>query len=497
MKKISPICFLLFVVVAIALVGCENDPEPTENRPIPPEALTKIVSLNFEQIDNPDDVQILTTDSTYIRINESLIESTAQTLSEGNILVVWRQIDEIPYYRRVKEITSNNGAYLCKTTRADVSEVIENLDISLDTTPYVNQNPSSGVQSRADMLLTSPILMDEDGILHPRALLCPAEYILTPTDAIYYVGDAFGDPDPGDGVVVIDMLVVAQKNASKEFRIGFKKSIDFTIPLDSENKSTRIGLKGSIGGNIGSRVALDISWFKLRKFEGVILGGYDVDLALSMGLAAEKTFGDNKYETLISLPSYTTVFVVGVVPIAITIRPEIARKVALKASGAFELTIPLRVKGDFEGGIKWDNGNWGTISSFKHEETVPDFSNTGLKAEVKIEAEAGVYVKAGVYLMSVAGPYGVIGPKLSAEGSVTMMNLANLKAKVSGDLSLVGSVGAELKLLKWSLADYHFDFTFFKLPLFSKEWEYTLQKSSADILSDQPVLVPLPYRPAV
>ncbi|MEG1899650.1 MAG: hypothetical protein RR183_08235 [Bacteroidales bacterium] len=478
LKTVS-LCAIMISLVFFS-ISCNKDKEidilPTL------EDSVAVISLTYNNFKNANDVLVQGPDSSLIIINPQLLEDqkndsdkSNQTIKRGNVLAIWTGISNLPFYKRVENIEYENNKLLVKVSPATVAEAIVNMHVKLDTNPYYNQSPNVAAQSLSNSIGSSPYLMDNDGYLHPTVIMAPKDNVYyKDSDELYpLLENKYGYSN--DSQVIFNMLEYGDNTGNCDFRIGFSKDIN----VDFLNDGTfKMGLKGSVGGYIGSRIIFETSWLKIKYFEASFLGGYNTNLNLKLGVSGKKEFGDTKYKQLAPIGAYHAIFTVGPVPIYIKIEAELARKVSATVSGSLGLVIPVQVSGDFECGVKYYQGKWGPVTSFTHKETSPSFDNAGFKAEAGLSAEAGIYIKAGAYLGSVAGPYCAIGPQISADAKASLTNIKFLKASVSAKAALVSSVGAELKLLWWKLADYHVDFTLFEYEFIKKEWEVFLGKTA-------------------
>ncbi|MEG0519135.1 MAG: hypothetical protein RR555_09765 [Bacteroidales bacterium] len=489
LKTIS-LCTIMISLVFFS-ISCNKDKEidilPTL------EDSVAVISLTYNNFKNANDVLVQGPDSSLIIINPQLLEGPKNnsdksdlTIKRGNVLAIWTGISNLPFYKRVESIEYENNKLLVKVSPATVAEAIVNMDVKLDTHPYYNQSPSVAAQSLSNSIGSSPYLMDDDGYLHPTVIMAPKDNVYyKDSDELYpFVEDKTGYSNLNDSQVIFNMLEYGDHMGNCDFKIGFSKDIDIDFLNDGAFK---MGLKGSVGGYIGSRIILETSWFKIKSYETSFVGGYNTNLNLKLGVSGKKEFGDTKYKQLAPIGTYHAIFTIGPVPIYITIEAELARKVSATVSGFLGLVIPVQVSGDFVCGVKYYQGKWGPVTGFTHKETSPSFDNTGFKAEAGLSAEAGIYIKAGVYLAGVAGPYCAIGPQISADAKASLTNFKFLKASVSAKAALMSSVGAELKLLWWKLADYHVDFTLFEYEFIKKEWEVLLGKT---VTSNEQVTIP-------
>ncbi|MDE6715339.1 MAG: hypothetical protein K2J74_02530, partial [Muribaculaceae bacterium] len=107
-------------------VSCEKeDPVPAPPSFSLPSLQQGTYVLSYDTFGNPDDVVIASRDTMYIEANIDYLVSQGADLSRGDVIVVWRAIDEIPFIRRIVD-KKNTGTVLRLTTEdADFGSVFQ------------------------------------------------------------------------------------------------------------------------------------------------------------------------------------------------------------------------------------------------------------------------------------------------------------------------------------------------------------------------------------
>lgn len=433
----------LFVMAAlpVALVGCSND-DPIDPQPADDpctEVAPTVVVMTYDTFTAPTDVAITTADTTQIEVNKAYLKRTKKQIAVGSVLSIWRTIETRPFIRKVTGVKTEDDRLIVTSTIGDIGDVFSNADVDLSTALYVN--PSNGLTS-ADRYVNA-----EEGTIHPAVIIVENE------------GANYADADnSNDNVAAVPRAYTAEQLLAEQEKVNatwhiIDKTATATM-LFQPDKNIRFGIENA---TIRTFADLDISfkvkWFKLKKFDFVVHTG--VDAKVPVVFDVQTRYEWSKEVMLAQLPTYTTVFFIGIVPVGITIDPSLQLSLNAKASARAGVTIPLEAHAELTLGPSYD-GKWGFKNHFSATAKAP-VDQIRFMGEMSASASASVFLKVGSYLYGLAGPTVQLGPTVETENAVKI-NPSNglFLLQTTGTFKIDSKIGAELKVGKWSLASYEY-----------------------------------------
>ena len=495
MKKTFLKLPVVMAIVVAMISSCEKtpvtgpDPQPERKAPL---------VMTFQDFIAPDDVQIISQDTTSISVSTSYATKMGMTDFNDRAVTIWRTIGTVPFVRIIKDSKVENDKIILTTVKGEFCDLFENLDMSLETSLYVNNDYVPRVATRSGSTLevddVSEKYIDPSGVYHPAVIIfeenSPAvEGLRTKTGEAknYFTAEELLEDNFSFDIV----------NVNSDFEI------DYAYPKTDEDKGVedsdaKIHVRGKVGvmAKLSSYINVSIGWFKLKKFEVGIKG--ETELSAKMNVGVEKKLEYEWEKKIADLGFVTSVFWVGIIPVPYTVETSIKQKVQASAEASIGLYATAKYELGFEKGCLYTSSDgWRNTSKKTHSEG--SFKVDGIKGSAKVEASAGVFYDVAVLLGGSTGPTFSFGPKLSAEAEVAAtVNLDEFKVEgsVGAYVGLSGEIGTKVTILGYTLAKWTTGFDLFKLTLFEggfsrsfteagwseleKEWSSILDKPSEE-----------------
>ena len=497
------------VSIAMAVMSaCDkngpDNPQPERKAPL---------VMTYEDFITPNDVQILTSDTTSISVSATYAEKMGITDFNDRAVTIWRTIGTVPFVRIITDSKVEMDQIILTTIKGEFSDMFENLELSLDTDLYVNRDyvPTKATRTGTTEEVTdiSGRYIDANGIYHPAVIIFEED-----SPAVKGLKTKTGE---AKNFFTADELL--EDNYSFDIidvHTDFK--LDYEYPKTDEDKGvedtdTKIHIKGKVGvlAKLSSYVNVSISWFKLKKFEAGIKGETELSAKMSFGIA--KGIEYEQEHKLLDLGSVTSVFWVGIIPIPYTVETSIKEKVEASAEASLALYASAKYELGFEKGCRYTSSD-GWENTSKESYSRGSFNLDGVKGTAEVEASAGVFYEVAVLLGGSSGPTFSFGPKLSAEAEVhAEVNLDHFEigASVGAYFGLSGEIGTKVTILGYQLAKWTAGFDLFKLTLFEgsitkqytnegwnqfeTEWQSSLEKDSHEWeFGQQSSSAKVPYR---
>ena len=473
-----------------------DDSSESKGDEIPVGADTRLLEaygLMYNDFENADDVQILNADTTEIAVSKQLADKLGITSFVGHPMGIWQGIDQLPYARKATEERLVGDYYILKVQTATVAELIGDKSAQLSTSVYVNNEPKALTRAAGNGPTTfGDKYVDENGIIHPAVihLTDPDGY-----DQAYHNETDNPAPKLRSTRKGHYDYITADELASGETRGALGASMHVNV-LSIHDKLTfrhKFEMEGAPTDTIvlSGQVPIDydlnyfmtleggVKWdgwlpdLYLKKFETGIDGdcAFAPEAYLSFAARVELK---KQYErlTLATFGQYTFTFVVGVVPVCITVKPSLYLKFTANAEGGVRVGFKYDYASQFKAGIRYQDG-WSTFKNF--EELRNKFELYKPEANFTANAGIGFYLGVDVLVYGVAGPEVGVGPELAAKASATYRPFVDDPAKrfehsASVDLKVKAFAGAKISLLGYDLAKWSTEmelagpWTLFKYP---------------------------------
>ena len=457
-------------ITMVVMSSCEKesvDPQPK------PEDL-KPFAMTYVDFITPNDVQILSADTTRISVSSTYAKKMGIKYFKDRAVSIWRTISTVPFIRIITDVQENNGEIILTTKRGEFCDMFENLDASLVTDLYVNRNyvASRSTRNSAGEEVTdvSYKYMDEEGVYHPAVIIVeegsPAARSLqsrTGSTKNYFTAEELLEQNGS-----FDIL-----NVQTDFKFDHK------YPKDVKDDEAAVHFKGKLGlsAKLSGYADINISWFKLQRFEAGVKGSAGVSTKLSLSLQKEV---EEKWDTeIMPVGGHMMVFWFGPIPVPLVYESSINHKTKASATASLELLASGKYTLSFEQGCLYEaNKGWKDVS--KETKKTKAFKFDGIKGSAKVEAMSGIFYQMGIYLGNSMGPEFSFGPSISAEAEVagqlnTEKKEYTVEASVGAYAGLSGDIGAKIKVLGYNLAKWSTSFDVFKVTLYkgSLAWTFT------------------------
>ena len=496
------------IIMAMAMVvmsACEKDdvlPEPQPEDLVP-------FAMTYVDFITPNDVQILSADTTSISVSKEYAQKMGIKYFKDRAVTIWRTIGTVPFIRIITDVQENKNEIILTTKRGEFCDMFENLDASLESDLFVNKDyvASRSTRNRAGEEVTdvSGKYQDNDGVYHPAVIIVeegsPAARSLqsrTGSTKNYFTAEELLEQN-----ATFDVL-----NVQTDFKFDHK------FPSDAKDNEAAMHLKGKVGlsAKLSGYADINISWFKLKRFEAGVKGSAGVSTKMSFGLQKKI---EKEWETeIMPVGGHMFVFWVGPIPVPLVYESSINHKTKASATASLEVLASGKYQVSFSQGVLYERDKgWKDLS--QKTKTEKYFKFDGIKGSAKVEASNGIYYEMGIYLGGSAGPEFSFGPYVSAEAEVSStMDVVNQQIKVEGSVGayagLAGEVGAKIKVLGYQLAKWSTAFDVFKFTLFEgnlawtftdeswgtleAEWNHLMNQGSEEWKFDESAKVNVPYR---
>lgn len=486
----------LAFVMAFVFTACSdelaNDNSEPEAGEMPAGADTRLLEaygLMYTDFDNEDDVQILNADTTEIAVSKQLAQKLGITSFVGHPMGIWQAVDQLPYARKATEERLVGNTYILKVQTATVAELIGEKDAQLSTALYVNNEPQALTRAASNGFSAfGAKYVDQTGTIHPAVIHLTDPYGYdqqhhNETDEPALTRSACSN-DHYD-YITADEMVAAKTRASMHVNVlSIHDKLTFRHKFEMQGAPTdTIVVSGQVP------IDYDLNYFMtlqggvkwdgwlpslyVKKFETGLDGDFSFNPEAYLSFAARAELPkDMQRLNLATFGQYTFTFVVGVVPVCITVKPALYLKFTANAEGAVRVGFKYDYASQFKAGIRYEDG-WSVIKDFEELKNKFEF----IRPEANFTANAGIgfYLGVDVLVYGVAGPQVGVGPELSAKASATYRLMEEDPAKrfdfkANVDLKVKAFAGAKISLLGYELAQWSTEselagpWTIFKYP---------------------------------
>lgn len=441
--------------------------------------------LTYHNFDGEDDVKIMNADTTEIAVKKSLADKLGITNFVNHPLGIWDDPGHLAYGRKALEQQLVGDTYILKVKGVTAAELIGDKDAQLTTDWYVNTDEASVATRAADEDIPeyAAKYIDNDGLTHPAVVQFTDPYGY---DKDYYVP---GIDEPSESqtraaesgefqyMTAEDMLSGTRGSIHPRL-ISFHNKVEFdkNIPLGKGSKDS-INFEGEIPVDFELNYFLTLDggikwkWFipypTIKKFETGVDGEFGFHPNATIGFKGQCALPEDMQEvTLAKFKGFTYTFMIGVVPVTVTIDPALKLKLDGSVTAKASLGFSYDYSNKFKAGIRYQGG-WSTISEF--EELEDKFTFCEPQVSFGAKAGVGLFMTASTMIYGVVGPELGIGPHLGAEANVTVTpNGVDWNAEVK--LNVQAWAGAKIEILGWELAEWSTTFdiigpwTLLKLP---------------------------------
>lgn len=425
--------------------------------------------LTYHNFDSENDVQILDADTTEIAVKKSLADKLGITNFENHPIGIWDSPSHMAYGLKGLKQELVGDTYIIKVGKVTTAELIGDKAAQISTDLYVNEDAQAVATRAAEDNIPefAAKYVDENNMVHPAAILYTDPYGY---DKDYHLeGDmpsasATRAAQNGEYQYATPEELLKDTRASIHPRI---LSIDSELKFDKkfqlgkcEGDSINIAGKIPVEFNLNYFLTLNggIKWKgilpypTIKKFETGFDGNFGFHPEFTIGFSKEFKLPDDKEKVkLASFRGYTFTFVIGVIPVAITVNPNLYLKFDASVKGSAHLKCKYDYSNRFKAGCRYE-GEWSTFKEF--EELENEFTLCRPELEFTAEAGVGLFLAADVKIYDVVGPEIGVGPRLGAEASINI-NPEGIDWNAEVKLTVQAWAGAKIEILGYELAEWH------------------------------------------
>ena len=428
--------------------------------------------LTYHNFDSESDVVILDADTTEIAVKKSLADKLGITNFENHPLGIWDAPSHKAYGRKGLEQQLVGDTYIIKVGKVTTAELIGDKAAQISTDLYVNEDAQAVATRAAEDNIPefAAKYVDENNMVHPAAILYTDPYGY---DKDYHLEGDMPSASATRAAQTGEYQYATPEELLKDTRASIHPrilSIDSELKFDKkfelgECKGDSINIAGKIPVefnlnyfltlNAGIKWAGIIPYPAIKKFETGFDGNFGFHPEFTIGFSKEFKLPDDKEKVkLASFRGYTFTFVIGVIPVAITVNPNLYLKFDASVKGSAHLKCKYDYSNRFKAGCRYE-GKWSTFKEF--EELENEFTMFQPELEFSAEAGVGLFLAADVKIYDVAGPEIGVGPRLGAEASINI-NPKGIDWNAEVKLTVQAWAGAKIEILGYELAEWHTTF---------------------------------------
>ncbi len=536
MKKIFPLFSIVMAAVAF-YIGCSDDSSSSSANEEPEKgglhghhsSLTKedsstVVVYTYEEFSKGDEVKIIDGDTTEISIDKEFAGKADSIIPKpGNVLVIWNDIMNEPFYLRVTSFADEDSVYTLTVDKASPFEALPEGDYELSSEIYVNPNavPNGGGKLSYDAFYNK-----EKKVYHP--FLIKDESKLLQSNSELLTGKDLSEKAPLSKTLkekrYVDLRDVKLQSGSVDWTVididkefnpgviaipGLGKTIgDYQGSwLDSfggikklEKAMDDNDEKNPDGSPIKAYVRMDTlkfkskanfhlswttSWLSIKGFDFYVDATDDIYVSnigfgLGAGFSGEKKLSDFEGK------GFT--FSIFGIPVYIKIVPNFYLKYSMEAYAVMDYKIKYAKHSTSRVGLAWKGGSdVSVIKDGKTEFTYNEFHNfkefiNNSHIAFCGKASAGLYFRMAALFYNVVGPTAGIGFRIDLDSRAGASTSYDENGKWTGEVevaddsyikldgALAVEAGAEVSILGHTLFSKAYDvydimpIPFFHLP---------------------------------
>ena len=428
--------------------------------------------LTYHNFDSEDDVQILNADTTEIAVKKSLADKLGITNFENHPIGIWDSPSHMAYGRKGLKQELVGDTYIIKVGKTTTAELIGDKAAQISTDLYVNEDAQAVATRAAEDNIPefAAKYVDENNMVHPAAILYTDPYGY---DKDYHLEGDMPSASATRAAQTGEYQYATPEELLKDTRASIHPrilSIDSELKFDKkfqlgkcEGDSINIAGKIPVEFNLNYFLTLNagIKWAgiipypTIKKFETGFDGNFGFHPEFTIGFSKEFKLPDDKEKVkLASFRGYTFTFVIGVIPVAVTVNPNLYLKFDASVKGSAHLKCKYAYSNRFKAGCRYE-GKWSTFKEF--EELENEFTLCRPELEFSAEAGVGLFLAADVKIYDVAGPEIGVGPRLGAEASINI-NPEGIDWNAEVKLTVQAWAGAKIEILGYELAEWHTTF---------------------------------------
>lgn len=491
----------LSVITLAFFASCSDDSSSNsvdDNEPAVSSATkedsAKVIVYRYDQFLGKGDVVVSDDDTTQISVDTLFAKEVEKDFPKtGNVIVVWDAVNNPPFYLRVLSTKKDEERLLINVEPTNVFSAIPDGEFKFSTEVFYDLSKS---EDNSDTPDAAAFFDKEENTYHPiviinspdEALDENGEYGLTPETQP--LKDSQNPMDIVEKEGYLDLRKAAKENATikktiidydYEFHPG-TIAMPFLGKIKGDQQGTwgnfiKSSIKGAFKGsysvvqnelikgsaldkqdegvlaNIYVRVdtikfrnkvdfnlEINTSWGIPKKFALYTTSNGGMEIS-NFGLGVGANQAGEFYLT--HFQGKTFVFSVGIIPVSITIKPNLVFKYKMDVYAMINDNWQYKSESKSKSGLSWESGKGLKIISDKMVDTSYSnhdkydsfgdyFMSNNIDVAIDGQASAGVYLRTAFLLYGVAGPTFGLGYRFDIDGEIKSEKQFNSDGKWTG-----------------------------------------------------------------
>lgn len=346
--------FIISVATILLVTGCEKSHDL--NQDSNSEAKVKSEAVISLQGDDHADYSKLTVSSSNgnqsnLVINKSIVENSAEAANfkVGNTITAFTSPKDA-LIGKILSIKEEGNSYVVVIEQESIASLFESLDVDLS----LNQLGENGSETKS--------ASHTGGIVYPVRII--------------------GQNENGEDVIY---------NNTPATRASWDNSFEYpfnlSVPLSKDKQSAISVTNGLVKSKITTILNVQISWFKLKKFEVSMQGYINANAPVNIKYNLDKEYDYNKeFKTTINTEKYWAVYKIAGIPLVVEFTPSVKFSGYVKANASADLNIDLGMNTEFKAGAYY-TGNWSKVASAKPEFK---FEVSGVSSPLEVQSRIGI-----------------------------------------------------------------------------------------------------------
>lgn len=382
-------------------------------------------------------------------ISKNMAQQAGYVFLENGVFIC--DLDTTGILRRISSLDSTSLLYIISTEQANLEDVFSGLDVELSTDEAEMMLTGSEKQEDIGKALT-----DRHGVLHPFKIV---DY-----DEQGNVLNLWSAYEPAPGNLGADFNFDVKYSYSDVQLYEYKKD-HFTATVSALNGFINLKNTTTISISVKTDWSHVIPHTYLNTFYCANKSTFHLNTQLQLQANTEFTHQSDKPVHMKKLFSKKYCYMVGVVPVWITVKADLYRHIEASATGNAKLTWGLGYDiNSCKFGVKYKHGSgWSPVTEFSHTFTT---KSVKMEGDVNASARAEIYPRMEVALYGVAGPWVEMVPFLQTTNNYHFDYLVggekNTYWNILFSTGIDTRLGAKVKVLGYTLAEYHKTFNTLK-----------------------------------
>lgn len=432
------------------------------------------IGLTYHCFSSDNDVEILNPDTTEIAVSKELAERLNITAFKGRTMGIWQKINQMPYIRKVLNEELVEDRYILEVERGTVADVLGECNAELCTEMFVDKENQASLRSADatvdDVRRFVSKYTDKDNVTHPAAVLLTDPYGY---DKPFVYADELDETPQKRASADGYMYYTPENLLGLEGGLGSSGKIlsvytelerKFYIPVMGD--SLTLWITCPLVFELNYRLSFNtymkhqflfVYTPKLRDFNAGVYGKVEFEPQVTFGYQVKKTPPPGKSNIPIArFNGYTFVFMVGPIPIPMTVTPTLDFSFYYKLSGKVYSRLRYEYKETYDVGVTYnEKSGWDSYNNTKVLKNRTKWYP--VKADFRAMASTGFLLGAEVLVGGCAGPQMSIGPTLFFDGkfSIDPTDDKWYSYRADLDFGIYAMLRAKLTILGYTITEWN------------------------------------------